>query len=126
MDQRQLPWAATHTSVRLGVTLSKATPAEALDAQQHAEVATGGHTMRAVSDTNHGMTPDIVARVFKPFFTTKQDGTRTGLGLASAGLAKLMQPFTRSASLEYPQATSSASVGCLDGRRRRLCRGSLP
>jgi signal transduction histidine kinase len=30
--------------------------------------------MLAVTDTGHGMTPDLVARVIDPFFTTKPDG----------------------------------------------------
>jgi nitrogen-specific signal transduction histidine kinase/CheY-like chemotaxis protein len=35
-----------------------------------------------VSDTGCGMTPEVLRRVFTPFFTTKPTGTGSGLGLA--------------------------------------------
>jgi two-component system NtrC family sensor kinase len=35
-----------------------------------------------ISDTGHGMPPEVTARAFEPFFTTKEAGKGTGLGLS--------------------------------------------
>jgi PAS domain S-box-containing protein len=42
------------------------------------------HAMLAVRDTGSGMTPEVRARIFEPFYTTKAVGKGTGLGLSSA------------------------------------------
>jgi PAS domain S-box-containing protein len=45
------------------------------------EAATGRHGVRiTIADTGHGMPPEVMARVFEPFYTTK-DLNGTGLGL---------------------------------------------
>jgi two-component system, NtrC family, sensor kinase len=42
-----------------------------------------------ISDTGHGMPPEVAARAFEPFFTTKEAGKGTGLGLSMVyGLAR--------------------------------------
>jgi signal transduction histidine kinase len=56
-----------------------------------------------ISDTGTGMTPEILARAFEPFFTSKEPGKGTGLGLS------LVYGFAR-------QSGGSASIRSEVGR----------
>ena len=42
----------------------------------------GWHLELMVKDTGHGMDPQVLERIFEPYFTTKEQGKGTGLGLS--------------------------------------------
>jgi two-component system, cell cycle sensor histidine kinase and response regulator CckA len=48
----------------------------------HPQVASGCYVKLSVSDTGHGMTPTQLEHIFDPYFTTKDRGEGTGLGLS--------------------------------------------
>jgi len=45
-------------------------------------VTAGSFVRLTVSDTGHGIPPEVKERIFDPYFTTKDKGVGTGLGLA--------------------------------------------
>ena len=47
-----------------------------------ASVPPGRYVLLEVSDTGHGMNEDVLAHLFEPFFTTRDVGEGTGLGLS--------------------------------------------
>ncbi|WLT30023.1 sensor histidine kinase [Geothrix sp. PMB-07] len=58
-----------------------------------------------VQDTGMGMTPEVQAQIFNPFFTTKGPGRGTGLGLAS--VRQLMQELGGSLSVASQPGTGT-------------------
>jgi signal transduction histidine kinase/CheY-like chemotaxis protein len=71
---------ATHDGGKLTIETANFWLDEA--AARERDLTPGEFVSLTVSDTGSGMTSDVVARAFEPFYTTKPIGTGTGLGLS--------------------------------------------
>jgi CheY-like chemotaxis protein len=64
------------------------------DIQKPPDAPAGAYIAITVADTGTGMPPEIVARIFDPFYTTKEIGKGTGLGLSTTiGILKSHKGF---------------------------------
>jgi two-component system cell cycle sensor histidine kinase/response regulator CckA len=104
VDQGQLEQAIVNLAVnardamiggeRTGGTLTIRTMNQRVDARLRAALGVesmplGDYTVIEVADTGVGIPPEIVDRIFEPFFSTKEAGQGTGLGLSTVyGIVK--------------------------------------
>jgi PAS domain S-box-containing protein len=55
----------------------------------HPDIKAGEYAVISITDNGEGMTPEVAARAFEPFYTTKEVGKGSGLGLSMVfGFAK--------------------------------------
>jgi signal transduction histidine kinase len=57
--------------------------------QEHSIVPRGDYILLTATDSGMGIAPEHVLHIFEPFYTTKEEGKGTGLGLATVyGIVK--------------------------------------
>jgi signal transduction histidine kinase/CheY-like chemotaxis protein len=108
-------------AMEVGGTLIIETANVKLGSPQRAEEpGPGSYVMLSVSDNGFGMTQEVLARAIEPFFTTKEVGKGSGLGLSQVfGLAKQSGGGVRidtqvgegtSVKVYLPRATQTAAA----------------
>ncbi|HEV2331322.1 MAG TPA: CHASE2 domain-containing protein [Verrucomicrobiae bacterium] len=108
-----------------------------LDADEAARMTgarPGRFVMLLVSDTGTGIAPEILPRVFEPFFSTKPAGQGTGLGLATTariiaqhgGFVELKSEIDHGTLFEIylPAVTISPAIGVSPSASTAFPRGS--
>ena len=77
---------ATHAMLEQGgcldVRLTEADFAKGVAIDGQPPLGPGRYLTLTVADTGAGSAPDVLDRIFEPYFTTKKEGEGTGLGLA--------------------------------------------
>ena len=99
-----------------------------------AEAKTGSYIVLSVTDTGHGMDEEMMSVVFDPFYSTKDRGKGTGLGLATVhGIVRQHNGWidTRSApnegttfSLYFPRADKSGKRSAVPVEGESISGGS--
>lgn len=73
--------AMPHKTGTLGILMSK-TEISIHEAAVYSNISPGEYFKLAVSDTGCGMEKTVIERIFEPFFTSKEKGVGTGMGLS--------------------------------------------
>jgi len=75
-------WQAMQSNQQ-GIKLTIETCNFEVDKLHHLELTPGNYVRVSISDNGCGMNSETLKRIFEPFFSTKQRGQGTGLGLSS-------------------------------------------
>ncbi|MCU0610187.1 MAG: PAS domain S-box protein [Candidatus Eisenbacteria bacterium] len=91
------------------------------------QMAPGDWAVLRVADTGSGIPPEYIPRLFQPFFTTKEIGKGTGLGLAQAhGLVRQHQGFIDVATHVGSGTTFTVYLPLMHGDSSRAPRTGEP
>lgn len=74
--------AMDETGGIVDVSLEDITQDDVMHSSQGTDLPPGEYVRLTVSDTGKGISPEIMDRIYEPYFTTKEQGRGTGLGLA--------------------------------------------
>ena len=106
-----------------GGTIRAATSLAVLDeaaARENLEARPGKFVCLTVSDSGCGMSPEVLERIFDPFYTTKEVGKGTGLGLSTVhGIVQQHGGWIEVASEVGKGATFKVFLPVWRERRRR-------
>ncbi len=92
------------------------------DARDRPEVQAGEWVQVVVSDNGTGMSPEVLTHIFEPFYTTKEHGKGTGLGLATVwGIVKQAGGHAR---VESEVGRGAAFTLCFPRTQRALASAS--
>src|SRR5205807_7468363 len=125
-DQTQLELALVNLIINArdampaGGTVTVAVENREIETGNWADLPAGDYVLLSVTDTGTGIAPDTLEKVMEPFFTTKDVGKGSGLGLSmvygfakqSNGAVRLDSQLGRgtTAELWLPRAPSSRNA----------------